>query len=75
MNKYLARVKCTIVLQKEIEVEAENEGQAYEAAEDAANNTSWFNHYELAPDVEEIGENTEAVDVSLEEGEEPDEEV
>lgn len=75
MNTYSVRVKCVIVLEKTIEIEAESEGRAYEAAEDAANNTSWFSQYELAPDVEETGENIEAVDVSLDEGEEPDEEV
>lgn len=75
MNKYLVKVKNMIVLERTIEVEAENEGEAQYEAEGACGGLKWLIDPSTVEGVEYASDTVEGADVELLEGEEPDEEV
>lgn len=76
MNTYSARVRYTNVLERTFDVRAACEAEAYEVAEEMARGMFWEEPDGTCSEgVEDVGEDFNVMDVSLEEGEEPDEEV
>jgi len=74
MNKYSIKVRLTTVLERFIEIEADNEENACYAAEEQAGGTRWVTDPTLMDGVEECGESITAEVDELIEGEEPENE-